>query len=110
MKISWICFYEQVGISAEASRALGARRAIRKLSGFEEAMDIGELFQRLTGTNMKDAKAQADLFASLENPAEIARMAQKTREANWKDYAIAYRNTISFRPGDASAFRRRQYD
>ena len=86
-------FLQQVGISAEASRALGARRAIRKLSGFEEAMDIGELFQRLTGTNMKDAKAQADLFASLENPAEIARMAQKTREANWKDYAIAYRNT-----------------
>lgn len=85
-------FLQQVGISAEASRALGARRAIRKLGGFQEALDIGELFQRMTGVNMKDAKAQADLFASLEDPAQIARMAQKTKEANWFDYAIAYRN------------------
>lgn len=85
-------FLQQVGISAEASRALGSRRAIRKLGGFEEAMNIGELFQRMTGTNMKDAKAQAELFASLENPSQVAKLAQKTREASWFDYAIAYRN------------------
>lgn len=85
-------FLQQKGIAAEASRALGARRAIRKLPGYEQAEQVAELFQRMTGVNMKDAKAQADLFASLENPSQISNMAQKTRDADWRDYMIAYRN------------------
>lgn len=85
-------FLQQKGLSAEASRALGARRAIKKLEGFQEAMNVGELFQRMTGVKMKDAQKQADLFAGLTNPDQIPKLAQKTREANWRDYMIAYRN------------------
>ena len=85
-------FLQQKGLSAEASRALGARRAIRKLEGFNEAMNVGELFQRVTGVKMDRARAQADLFAGLTDTAQVARLAQKTRMANWLDYMIAYRN------------------
>ena len=82
-------FEDQKKYSAEASRNLGVRRAIKGLPGMNDALQIAELFQRITEKGIKDFDLELKLFANLEQD-KAAVLASHLNKPTFKDMLIEY--------------------
>lgn len=81
-------FKDQKEYSAEASRGLGIRRAIKDMGG-SKAEHFAELFQRLTDKNIKDVSKQAELLQRLVDAGQkgsVEKFLKDGSETKWQRF------------------------
>lgn len=81
-------FKDQKEYSAEASRNLGIRRAIKNMGG-DKAELVAELFQRITDKTLKDVSNQADFIKKLADTGKmdkVNRFLKDGSQTKWQKF------------------------
>jgi hypothetical protein len=77
-------FRDQQAYSAEASRGLGIRRAIKGITG--DAEQFVELFQKITDKAPKDIEQQARMLQDLTSPGAAEKFLKDGSQTRWQKF------------------------